>query len=164
MTNGVQLAELVRVSMAQHGLTAGGWVFTLDDCVARAGCCHHSAKTISLSRHILRHDVKDVENILLHEIAHALAGPGQGHGEVWRQIALRIGNDGRRCHNLELRAPRCALICVMCGFVNALRHRVKHKFWREATCTSCAVRGSITVLSRETLATIVRVKEENGRV
>lgn len=160
--DGQQLSVMVHAVMEEHGLTALGWVFALDDSVARAGCCQHGDKIISLSKHILKHDAKDVRNILLHEVAHALAGPSQGHSPRWKEIALRIGNDGRRCHSLELRAPTNALTCVLCGYVNALRHRVKREFWREATCACCAVRGSITVLSQETLETIVRVKKEHG--
>lgn len=164
MMDGHQLARLVQDLMSEHGLTALGWVFMLDDCVARAGCCHHSDKTISLSKHIMHQAEVDIRNVLLHEIAHALAGPGHGHGKFWRDIALRIGNDGLRCHSLELKPPSSALACVLCGSVNALRHRVNRQFWRKATCSACATQGSITVLSSETVDTIVRVKAEHGRV
>jgi predicted RNA-binding Zn-ribbon protein involved in translation (DUF1610 family) len=37
----------------------------------------------------------------LHEIAHALVGPGYGHCWVWKRKALEIGCNGKRCHSKE---------------------------------------------------------------
>ncbi len=37
------------------------------------------------------------EGTILHEIAHALVGPGHGHDSVWRTQALKIGCTGSRC-------------------------------------------------------------------
>jgi plasmid stabilization system protein ParE len=38
-----------------------------------------------------------VRDTILHEVAHALAGPKAKHGPVWREVAVRIGCSGRRC-------------------------------------------------------------------
>jgi hypothetical protein len=38
-----------------------------------------------------------VRDTVLHEVAHALAGPQHGHDRVWRSIAVRIGCSGERC-------------------------------------------------------------------
>jgi predicted SprT family Zn-dependent metalloprotease len=38
-----------------------------------------------------------VRDTLLHEIAHALVGPGEGHGPKWQATALRIGATPRAC-------------------------------------------------------------------
>lgn len=155
----MQVVDLIKTLMTQHGLTELGWVLTLDNSVSRAGSCCYSSKTISLSKHLVhaaKHELADVKNILLHEIAHALAGQGRGHGAHWREIAVRIGCDGRRCHSLELKPHAQVLACVLCGHVNAVRHRICRKYWRNAKCASCSVQGSVTVVSRETWDTIER--------
>lgn len=158
-----RVQELAKALMAEHGLTQKGWVLTLDNSVSRAGCCSYTSKTISLSKHLVRmekHELADVENILLHEIAHALAGPGQGHGKEWKEIAVKIGCDGQRCHSLELKPHPHVLACVMCGHVNALRHRICRKFWNNRKCSSCDVQGSVTVLPRQSWETIERFTKE----
>jgi predicted SprT family Zn-dependent metalloprotease len=40
------------------------------------------------------------KNTVLHEIAHAIAGPEAGHGSQWKRIAHQIGYDRnfKRCH------------------------------------------------------------------
>ena len=46
--------------------------------------------------------------MLLHEIAHALAGHGAAHGPRWRSTAARIGYTGSRLHDRPIadhRAP-----------------------------------------------------------
>ena len=65
--------------MAEHGLT--GWRFDWDNAVRRAGGTHHQTRIITLSRQITAaNDEAHALNVILHEIAHALAGPRQGHG------------------------------------------------------------------------------------
>ncbi|MEU4688997.1 SprT-like domain-containing protein [Actinoplanes sp. NPDC023714] len=89
--------------MARHGLT--GWTFAFDDAKTRAGVCHHGRRVIGLSRPLTAlYSVEQVTDTVLHEIAHALAGPAHGHDRVWRRIAVRIGCSGMRCVPAE--APR----------------------------------------------------------
>ena len=53
-----------------------GWSFGFDNAKKRAGLCSFSAKSITVSRYLAaRYDDDDVHQILLHEVAHALAGP-----------------------------------------------------------------------------------------
>ncbi|BBH69192.1 hypothetical protein ACTI_58770 [Actinoplanes sp. OR16] len=95
--------ELATGLMARHGLT--GWRFAFDDAKTRAGVCHHGRKLIGLSRPLTElYSAAQVTDTVLHEIAHALAGPSHGHDRVWRRIAVRIGCSGTRCVPRE--APR----------------------------------------------------------
>ena len=95
-------AKLAVLYMDLHELN--GWQFRFDRATRRFGCCHHSSKTISLSRDLVSlNDKRDVRDTILHEIAHALAGPKvRPHGREWREIALRIGCNGRRCYGDEV--------------------------------------------------------------
>lgn len=84
--------ELAEDILAEHGLE--GWRVSFDNTSRRLGVCRHRSKTISLSRQYIAvgEDATTLDTIR-HEVAHALAGPGEGHGPVWRDIAARLGAD-----------------------------------------------------------------------
>jgi hypothetical protein len=53
----------------------------MDSAVRRFGTCRYSRKLITLSRQLIElNDQARVLDTILHEIAHALAGPKTGHG------------------------------------------------------------------------------------
>lgn len=84
--------------LVHHHLGAD-WRFGFDRAKQRAGACHYATRTITLSKHLaLRQPLADVEQTVLHEIAHALAGHAAGHGPQWRAAARRIGYRGGRTH------------------------------------------------------------------
>jgi predicted SprT family Zn-dependent metalloprotease len=100
--------------MGQHGLLERKWRFGWDRSTRQAGSCRFLAtqkepwRRIGLSRSITElNDRTFVRDTILHEIAHALAGVRHNHDATWREIALRIGCTGKRCHS-GLR-PRRAL-------------------------------------------------------
>jgi predicted SprT family Zn-dependent metalloprotease len=95
-------AKLAGLYMGLHKL--GDWQFRFDRATRRFGCCNHKSKTISLSTVLVGlNDKREVRDTILHEIAHALAGPKvRAHGREWREIALRIGCNGRRCYGDEV--------------------------------------------------------------
>ena len=41
--------------------------------------------------------LRQVTDTILHEIAHALAGPGAGHGPAWKATASRLGATPKSC-------------------------------------------------------------------
>jgi len=92
--------ELALELMKQHGLKF--WYFEFDNSKRRFGICRHYRRTIGLSRNLVLLNTKEsVKDTILHEIAHALAGPNNGHNWIWRQIALEIGCNGKRCYSKE---------------------------------------------------------------
>ena len=73
------------------------WSFGFDNAKTRGGQCNHSTKRITVSRHLAaRFDDDEIHQVLLHEVAHALAGPAAGHGPRWRAIAGDLGYVGKR--------------------------------------------------------------------
>ena len=73
------------------------WKFKFDRAVIRRGLCSHRKKTISISKPLaIRMSINEVRDTLLHEIAHALVGAGNGHNYVWKVKALSIGCNGER--------------------------------------------------------------------
>lgn len=88
-------ARLARGLMAEHGLS--GWTFRFDRARRRAGLCRYDRREISLSGPLTElYDEADVREVVLHEIAHALAGARHGHDAVWRATARSLGSTGRR--------------------------------------------------------------------
>lgn len=68
----------------------------------QAGVCRYRTHTIGLSAPIHRlGTLADLEQTVLHEVAHALAGGRAGHGPLWRATVTRIGGSAARCHALE---------------------------------------------------------------
>ena len=81
------------------------WSFGFDSAKTRAGLCDYSRTRITVSRHLAaRFDDDEIHQVLLHEIAHALAGPRAGHGPVWKKTATELGYVGSRLHSGEIAA------------------------------------------------------------
>nr|WP_218886426.1 SprT-like domain-containing protein [Kineococcus aurantiacus] len=86
---------MARGLVAQHGLD--GWTVVLDRARTRAGVCRADRRQIGLSGPLTAlHAEAEVRDTVLHEIAHALVGPGHGHDAVWRATARHIGCSGER--------------------------------------------------------------------
>ncbi len=117
---------MAQALMQEHKLD--GWRFAFDTSLRRFGCCRFRDSRITLSRKLVElNDAGTVRNVILHEVAHALAGFHAGHGQLWRETAAAIGCDGERCYNPTLVAtpePRYKAVCAYCGYV-AKAHRAR---------------------------------------
>lgn len=110
------------------GLTEQGWRFQFNTNAHRVGVCKHSTKTIEYSKHFLTKTPSgEIEDTLRHEIAHALVGPGYGHGPEWQVMAIKCGAEPTRCTTLSKSTKQHNYIikCSSCGGLLAKRHRVK---------------------------------------
>lgn len=91
-----QAEILAHTLMDHHGLAS--WTFQFDRAKKRFGLCNYSKKIISLSRVLTElNEEALVRDTILHEIAHALVGPGVGHGKVWKEKIVEIGGVPCRC-------------------------------------------------------------------
>ena len=134
------MADLVRVRRWADALIAlhldPSWTFDFDNAKKRAGLCNFTLKRITVSRYLAaRYGDDEIHQILLHEVAHALAGARAGHGPGWRSVAAGLGYDGKRTHDGEIaddlapwvgtcsaghthyryRKPTRPLACGLCG-------------------------------------------------
>ena len=76
------------------------WSFGFDNAKTRAGLCNYTLKKITVSRYLAaRFEDDDIHQVLLHEVAHAIAGSRAGHGPRWKAIATDLGYEGKRLHS-----------------------------------------------------------------
>ncbi|MFI5933916.1 SprT-like domain-containing protein [Actinoplanes sp. NPDC051494] len=140
--NLTQARELATALMTQHRLT--GWSLVFDDAKTRAGVCRSDRRQIGLSRSLISlYSPEQVTETVLHEIAHALAGPRHGHDRVWRATAQRIGCSGRRC--IPEDAPRVDGSWV--GTCPAGHRTTAHRRpVRVRSCLDCSPRFDVSAL------------------
>jgi predicted SprT family Zn-dependent metalloprotease len=129
------IAFLAKLKMQEHGLQEP-WEFIFDSAKQRAGLCNYTDHQISLSKYLVQyHSLDQSEQVILHEVAHALAGKDAGHGPNWKQIAKSIGYRGEKFTGKEIaeqtakwigecknghrhyryKSPRAQLACGYCG-------------------------------------------------
>lgn len=99
------MADLARVRhwaealIALH-LDASVWTFGFDNAKTRAGLCNYTEHRITVSKHLAgRYDDDEIHQVLLHEVAHAIAGSRAGHGPRWKSTAADLGYIGSRLHD-----------------------------------------------------------------
>ena len=65
---------------------------------------------------VLNNEENEIKNIILHEIAHALVGIGEGHSRKWKNTAIDIGCNGKRTNDTAV-MPKGKFIykCKNCG-------------------------------------------------
>ena len=98
------MAELTRVRTWAEALIAlhldASWTFAFDTAKTRAGLCSYSHRRISVSRYLAAKFEDDaIHQVLLHEVAHAIAGPRAGHSARWLLVARDLGYTGGRTHD-----------------------------------------------------------------
>lgn len=125
--NRLKAQQLARTLMDKHGLTHVPFEF--DRGKRRLGATHMMyplgnkragiVKKITLSAHyvdLLPED--EIRDVILHEIAHALAPSDAGHDYRWRAMARQVGAKPQRCATPSA-APEPAVkgMCASCGHV-----------------------------------------------
>lgn len=116
------LAHLILVQqkayelMSEHGLLDEGWTFRISNTKRFVGRCFYQRKIIEYSKWFLESPPEEIRDVLLHEIAHALAGSAAGHGPEWKVVAARIGARPERCTNraVSKAKPNYVLACPEC--------------------------------------------------
>ena len=136
--NSPWVEQRAKTLLDAHNLSS--WNFRFDNAKTRFGQCDHSRRTISLSRHLsLAGSEDEVEQVILHEIAHALAGSREGHGHRWLSIARSLGYRGGRTHSSDV-ALEHANWRGVCPFGHeVVRFR---KPSRKMSCAKCSTRFS----------------------
>jgi predicted SprT family Zn-dependent metalloprotease len=106
-------AEILALDrMEEHGLFDELWHFDFEHCKRTLGRCHYTPKKITLSKwYVEFNNESEVEDTILHEIAHALSyirhgSKGIGHGGIWKGICREIGAIPKSCSKGNLVKPK----------------------------------------------------------
>jgi hypothetical protein len=134
------MSDLQRVRTWAEALIAlhldASWSFGFDNAKRRAGLCDYTRKRITVSRYLsARYDDDTNHQTLLHEIAHALAGPAAGHGAAWKRVARGLGYVGGTTHAGETATELAPWVGVCPAGHVAYRHR---RATRPTSCARCA--------------------------
>ncbi|MCY4170164.1 MAG: SprT-like domain-containing protein [Bacteroidetes bacterium] len=85
-----EVENQARELMNRYGLN--DWVLEFNDARRQLGACKYSTRNIVLSRVlVLNHSPEQITDVILHEIAHAIAGWEAGHGPKWKAICEQLG-------------------------------------------------------------------------
>jgi predicted SprT family Zn-dependent metalloprotease len=138
----VAVRNLALELMARHGLE--GWKFAFNRRKRALGLCRYGTKAIELSVYLVDANTTDeVRDTILHEIAHAMVGPGHAHDAVWKAKCAEVGAKPERCGEAEMPAGRWKATCPKCG-IGFSRHR-RPKRLRGWWCKPCGPeRGKLT--------------------
>jgi len=131
------MAELDRVRTWGEALIRlhldDSWSFGFDHAKRRAGQCDFRAKRITVSRYLAaRFDDDEIHQVLLHEVAHALAGHAAAHGPAWKKAARELGYVGGTTHHGETATELAPWVGQCPSGHLTYRHR------RPTRATSCA--------------------------
>lgn len=137
-----EVEKQAKALMTAHGV--GRLRFEFDGGKRRLGATHYVrancgtvlAEKITLSKHYaVLLPKEEVHDVILHEIAHALAGYGHGHDHVWKAAARKIGAKPERCATPSARPP--ATIegrCPKCDVKVSEHHRMPRSTYVHRTC------------------------------
>jgi predicted SprT family Zn-dependent metalloprotease len=123
-----QLETIAARELRTHGLH--DWTFGLADTNRRLGACKYRTKRIEIAEYYARNSPADVVlDTLMHEIAHALAGPAANHGPAWKAIAVRLGATPRACDRSQqavLKPGDWSASCPSCKKTYQFYRRPQH--------------------------------------
>ena len=129
--------ELMREHL--NGRSIEGWSLKFDEAKRRFGVCRYRKKEISLSRPIVRlNSEAEARDVILHEIAHAIAGKKAGHGAKWKAVCVEIGAKPERCYDGEKVATPKAKYTAVCNGCLTEHKRHRRPNPRSSCGTCCA--------------------------
>ena len=113
--------------LTEHGLSQQGWTFEWNERKRAFGLCDYRSRTIELSTPLFALSTAESSaDTLLHELAHAIAPRGSGHGPQWRAACRRVGANPERCKSIDssmsienvavhVASFKYALVCPRCA-------------------------------------------------
>jgi len=99
-----KVKEFALQKMEEWGLIEEGWSFVWDTrAVRRYGQCRYRQREIGVTKVLANlNTIEESKDVVLHEIAHALTGPGHGHDWAWKQKCVLVGARPERCYKSEM--------------------------------------------------------------
>ena len=137
-----ELEAIASREMTKHGLH--GWTFGLADTKRQLGVCKYRKKRIEIAEYYaLNSPQESVLDTLLHEIAHAIAGPAARHGPAWKAVAIRLGATPRACDNSDVAVVKPGDWQATCAACKKIFHRYKRPRSLNGYRCRCAARSPL---------------------
>jgi predicted SprT family Zn-dependent metalloprotease len=138
-----ELEAIASREITKHGLH--GWTFGLGHTKRRLGVCKYRTKRIEIAEYYaLNSPPETVLDTLLHEIAHAIAGPAARHGPAWKAVAIRLGATPRACDNSHETVVKPGDWQATCAACKKTVHRYKRPRSLTGYRCRCAARSPLT--------------------
>jgi predicted SprT family Zn-dependent metalloprotease len=110
----------------------------------KLGHCNYRKKEIGLSvAHAEHGSIEQVTDTILHEIAHALAGSGAGHGWKWQQQCRIVGANPTRtssANEVPMSVYNWNVHCKCPGKVRGFVQQPNPSVWKRRQCRDCLTR------------------------
>src|SRR6266540_1073829 len=138
-----QVEKHAKALMALHGV--GHLDFKFDNSKTRLGQTQFIKEwndtiwkpiNISLSKHyVTLLPAAEVRDVVLHEIAHAIAGAEAHHGPRWRIVARKVGATPERCVTPSVRPDHAVVgTCCICDKAVHKAHRLPQRVYFHHPC------------------------------
>ena len=116
-----------------------GWNLVVKENMGNtAGQCNHLKKEISINGYIFQNC--DPTQTMQHEAAHAIVGPGYGHGPKWKRMVKTLGGRPERCHTYSVKPLRIhkkfLVTCLDCETYSTATKRVAESL-QSRRCGKC---------------------------
>jgi predicted SprT family Zn-dependent metalloprotease len=129
---------------ANRDLIAEGWSFKFNNRKKAFGVCDYRHKCIEFSINYLKSSFAEIQDTILHEIAHAFAGADAKHGPRWKKWASILGAKPEACGKAEEAVKehleniaKYVAVCPKCLRVVTANKKIK----RRKSCSTCSPRG-----------------------
>ncbi len=126
--------------IAEHLPADGLWAFSWIKTKRTMGVCDYQLRTVSASSvYVGRASVEQLEDTVLHEVAHAIAGYSAGHGLAWQAACVRIGAEPKRLFDASSISPPCTwtMDCPSCDGPQR-KLFAKPRSRRQESCIHCS--------------------------
>lgn len=129
--------------MSEWGLLDKDWLFVIDEnnakgAQARMGQCRYKPQEIAVSRWVIDLNPEPVvRDIILHEIAHAIAGEAgdKGHGEIWQAVCAIVGCKPCEHYAIENTIQPFKMYVATCDACGCTITKYKRPTKRRHACT-----------------------------
>ena len=131
-----------------------GWTFKWSNGKRQVGCAaivtdrasgRVLRRELRLSRYLVDlNDLPEVQDTILHEIAHIKAGLENGHNAVWKAWCRRVGANPERCYRegqVNVVPHKYVVVCRVCERVVAKRMR-RTRSMKRAYCNHCGPKST----------------------
>lgn len=123
--NETQIMIRARDLLDDHGFKH--WRIEFSETKEMVAYCDYKNQRLVFSRCYVGNPTTRWENVITHEVAHAIVGPGYGHGITWQRTHRFLGGDGERCQKGTTLAPEHFKWRVECSVDGSLLGRVHRR-------------------------------------